>query len=84
MKSMLLSLVLALCVSNVARAGEGRGRPPAVEAAKLTVADVLKALGLDESKLRGSDEPPGKLRALEGEVTLERPALLHRCKTDVW
>jgi hypothetical protein len=36
----------------------------------LTVADVVKGLALDESKLSYSDEPPGKLRGLECRTTL--------------
>lgn len=31
----------------------------------LTVADVVKGLGLDESKFSYADEPPGKLRELK-------------------
>jgi hypothetical protein len=32
---------------------------------RLTVADVVKSLVLDETKFSYSDEPPGKLRAVE-------------------
>jgi hypothetical protein len=47
--------------------GPDRAKPEELE--KLTVADVLKGLSLDESKLDYIDEPPGKLRALESEAT---------------
>jgi hypothetical protein len=40
------------------------------ESEKVTVADVFKALSLDESKLEYSDEPPGKLREVECQATL--------------
>ena len=35
-----------------------------VSAKPVKVADVIKSLGLDESKMSYTDEPPGKLRAL--------------------
>jgi hypothetical protein len=60
-------------------ANSGIGQPPASEAKPaptirefslkdlpqpVTIADVIKRLGLDESKMSYRDEPPGKLRAL--------------------
>jgi hypothetical protein len=36
----------------------------------LTMADVAKALSLDEATFRYSDEPPGKLQAVECQATL--------------
>lgn len=60
--------------------GAGMAQPPASEAKPapsvrefppkdpqlkpVKVADVIKGLGLDETKMHHSDEPPGKLRAI--------------------
>ena len=70
MKPMLMVLVLALSAATPVRAAENKS-PQASEKKRLTVADVLQTLQLDLSQLTHSDEPPGKLRALEGEVTLK-------------
>jgi hypothetical protein len=57
---MFAAVVLSGCLLGCGMAG----------AEKLTVADVLQGLSLDESKLEYLDEPPGKLRGLEGVATL--------------
>jgi hypothetical protein len=53
------------------------------EPEKLTVADVLKGLSLDESKLEHIDEPPGKLRELEAETTLRDSKIKVRVRIEV-
>lgn len=82
MKPMLRALILILAVAASARADENRGAQVS-EQKKPTVAEVLKALQLDETKLRHSDEPPGKLRALEGEVTLRDTRLKVNVRIDL-
>lgn len=82
MKPMLMALVLALSVATTARAGEDKS-PKASEAKRLTVADVLQALQLDVSQLSHSDEPPGKLRALEGEVLLRDARIKVRVRIEL-
>jgi hypothetical protein len=53
------------------------------EPEKLTVADVLKALSLDETKLELIDEPPGKLRELACEATLRDTKARVRVRIEV-
>jgi hypothetical protein len=59
-----LTLFALVLIPAVARTEDNR-RPE-----KMTVADVLKALSLTDTKLDFVDEPPGKLQALECEATL--------------
>ena len=56
---------------------------PAAPAEKLTVADVFKALSLDEAKLEYIDEPPGKLREVECEATLRDTKVGVRVRIEV-
>src|SRR5262249_16658925 len=53
------------------------------EPGKLTVADVLNGLSLDESKMTYVDEPPGKLRALECEAAWGGTTIKVRVRIDV-
>jgi hypothetical protein len=50
---------------------------------KVTVADVLRGLSLDPSKLRYIDEPPGKLQELECETTLRDTKVRVRVRIEV-
>jgi hypothetical protein len=83
--SVLKVLVLSLAVATAARAEENRGRmaPSPSDQKKLTVADVLKGLSLDESALSFSDEPPGKLRTLSCETTLRDTKLRVRVRIEL-
>jgi hypothetical protein len=70
MRTMLTVIALTFFVATTSCADDGRTSPRPTEPVKLTVADVLKGLSLDESKLDYIDEPPGKLRELRCEATL--------------
>ena len=57
---------------------------PAVgEPNTLTVANVLKGLSLDGSKMSYEDEPPGKLQALECTATLRDTKVKVRVRIEV-
>jgi len=43
-----------------------------IPAERLTVADVVKGLGLDEAKFSYDDEPPGKLWAVKCPTTMNK------------
>ena len=73
-------MLTAVCLSMCLLAANGTAQPPASETKPapsvrefpskdpqpkpVKVADVIKGLGLDETKMHHSDEPPGKLRAI--------------------
>jgi hypothetical protein len=50
---------------------------------KLTVADVFKALTVDESRLEFSDEPPGKLQEVACEAVLRDTKVKVRVRIEV-
>ena len=64
MKAIPAALTFALCVVASGFADDKPNNPAPNKPEKMTVADVIKALSLDESKLEYIDEPPGKLSAL--------------------
>lgn len=82
MKPMRMVLLLGLFFASAARAEENEGRP-ASDPKKISVADVLQALRLDESKLLHSDEPPGKLRQVEAEVPLRDTRIKVRVRIEL-
>jgi hypothetical protein len=61
----------------------GLASTPNDDGQKLTVADALKWLSLDESKLKHIDEPPGKLRELEGEAVLRDTKIRVRVRLEL-
>src|SRR5439155_1606742 len=58
------------------------GTDPAA-AERLTVADVIRGLALDEAKFSYSDEPPGKLREVECPATLGDAKVKVRVRIEV-
>jgi len=70
---MFIVLIAAGCLL-----GCGRAEPD-----RATVADVVKGLSLDESKLVYVDEPPGKLEALECTATLRDTKVKVRVRIEV-
>jgi hypothetical protein len=55
----------------------------AAPAEKLTVADVFKALALDQAKLEYIDEPPGKLREVQCEASLRDTNVKARVRIEI-
>jgi len=49
----------------------------------LTVADVVKGLSLDEARFSYSDEPPGKLRAVECPATIRDTTVKVRVRLEL-
>jgi hypothetical protein len=83
MKATLTVLALTLLVAAATRADDNRSTPTPIGPEKMTVADVLKGLSLDDSKLAYVDEPPGKLRELECEATLRDTKAKVRVRIEV-
>ena len=75
---MVLAANLILCNAACAQKSPASDMPE-----KLTVADVLKGLILDESKLTYVDEPPGKLRAIECDAVLRDSSVRVHVRIDV-
>src|SRR5262245_34215427 len=63
-------LALTLCIAAATGTDDNPSAKTPAKPEKMTVADVIKALSLDDSKLEGCAEPPGKLQALECETIL--------------
>jgi hypothetical protein len=83
MKAMLTVLTLTLLVSAATRSDENKSTPGPAGPKKMTVADVLKGLSLDASKLEYIDEPPGKLRELQCEASLRDTKVKVRVRIEV-
>ena len=83
MKATLIALAVALFVAAATCADDNPSAKAPARPEKMTVADVIKALSLDDSKLEGSAEPPGKLRALECETTLRDTKVKVRIRIEV-
>ena len=76
-------LALTLFIAAAAHADDKPSAKAPAGPEKMTVADVLKALSLDDSKLEYSAEPPGKLQVLECATTLRDTKVKVRIRIEV-